>query len=224
MSTLQRVSYIDHRGFVANEWFPTVFTANDRVNELDTLGMWSIDFEEVDVPFDDLANLIHWLNTNPNSPPIKDGPMNQSHDSFDRAHSPTPTGPYAGVPSLIGQWGSAPAHGEADPHGLDASAPGAKLDAGKTRPWLCLAGFSRAFEAVAEVTTVGAAKYSDNGWMEAPDGEARYMEAFGRHMLALGRGEVFDNGPKGTGARHKAQMIWNLLASLELELRPKEGV
>ena len=38
-------------------------------------------------------------------------------------------------------------------------------------------------------------------------------------MLAVGRGEKIDDGPGGTGCLHKAQMIWNLLASLELELR-----
>ena len=51
------------------------------------------------------------------------------------------------------------------------------------------------------------------------------MEAFGRHALSLGQGKVFDDGPKGLGpdVYHKAQMIWNLLASLELELREKNG-
>lgn len=109
---------------------------------------------------------------------------------------------------------------EKDPHGLDAHAPGAKLDAGKLMPWLCIAGFPRALAAVADVTTKGAIKYTPNGWMRVPDGEARYMEAFGRHMLALARGETVD---ADTGALHKAQMVWNLLASLELELRRDAG-
>ena len=105
---------------------------------------------------------------------------------------------------------------ERDPLGTDPHTPGAKLDAGKPMVWLCLAGFSNAMAAVADVTTKGAIKYTPNGWMKVPDGEARYMEAFGRHMLALGRGELCD---RDTGCLHKAQMIWNLLASLELELR-----
>lgn len=91
MSTLLRISYIDHRGFVVNEWKPTIFTADDRVKELDTLGMESVDVEEVEVPWDHLADLIHWLNTNPNSPPIKEGTMNdRTHlgDSFDLSHAP----------------------------------------------------------------------------------------------------------------------------------------
>ena len=105
---------------------------------------------------------------------------------------------------------------EFDPNGTDPHTPGAKLDAGKIRPWLCITGFSRALAAVADVTTKGAIKYTPNGWQNVPGGQERYMEAFSRHMLALARGEQFD---ADTGCLHKAQMVWNLLASLELELR-----
>jgi hypothetical protein len=105
---------------------------------------------------------------------------------------------------------------ELDPDGLDAHTPGAKLDDGKAQVWLMLSGFSRALAAVADVTTIGARKYTPNGWMEVLNGDKRYMDAFGRHMLELGIGEEFD---EQTGCMHKAQMIWNLLASLELELR-----
>jgi hypothetical protein len=105
---------------------------------------------------------------------------------------------------------------EKDPHGLDAHAPGAKLDAGKMRPWLCIAGFANALSEVADVTTKGAIKYTPEGWAQVINGSERYMDAFGRHMLALAGGELFD---QGTGSLHKAQMIWNLLASLELDLR-----
>ena len=105
---------------------------------------------------------------------------------------------------------------ERDPNGLEAHSAGSKLDAGKVLPWLCLSGFSHAFSAVADVTTKGAEKYTPNGWVTVVQGQNRYMEAFGRHMLALGRGEQID---PDTGCSHKAQMIWNLMASLELELR-----
>lgn len=105
---------------------------------------------------------------------------------------------------------------ESDPNGLLPHTPGAKLDFGKVRPWLCIAGFSNALNKVAEVTTKGAVKYTPNGWAQVPDGAERYMDAFGRHMLMLGTGEILD---KDTGCYHKAQMVWNLLASLELELR-----
>jgi hypothetical protein len=112
---------------------------------------------------------------------------------------------------------------ELDPNGIDQHAPGAKVDAGKPLVWLMISGFSRALMAVAEVTTKGAMKYTPNGWVSVPDGQRRYMEGFARHSLALGRGEVFDTGPGGTGCMHKAQMIWNLLASLELELREADA-
>lgn len=113
---------------------------------------------------------------------------------------------------------------EKDPFGKSPNDSGAKVDAGKTKVWLMLAGFSRALEEVAKVTTVGADKYTENGWVDVPDGKKRYMEAFARHMLAVGKGEVWDNGLGGTNCMHKGQMIWNLLASLELELRENEKV
>ena len=69
---------------------------------------------------------------------------------------------------------------------------------------------------VANVSTIGARKYSPNGWKAVADGETRYMNAAMRHLLALGSGETRD---KDTGCLHLAQATWNLLASLELELR-----
>jgi hypothetical protein len=105
---------------------------------------------------------------------------------------------------------------ELDPTGRDPHQPGAKLDANKILAWLFLSGFSNALYAVADVTTKGAVKYTPNGWMEVPNGKDRYMEAFARHMLELGAGHQIDGD---TGCHHKAQMIWNLLASLELEIR-----
>jgi hypothetical protein len=108
---------------------------------------------------------------------------------------------------------------EKDPQGRGQHVPGAKLDAGKTRVWLFISGFARALAAVADVTTKGAIKYTPNGWAHVPDGKDRYMEAFGRHALQLGSGEVID---PDTQCYHKAQMIWNLAASLELELRERE--
>jgi hypothetical protein len=105
---------------------------------------------------------------------------------------------------------------EFDPTGLAANVPGAKLDAGKIRAWLCIAGFSRALMAVADVTTKGAAKYTPGGWQHVDDGESRYKEAMMRHLLAVGRGENID---ADTGCMHMAQVAWNALAALELELR-----
>lgn len=110
---------------------------------------------------------------------------------------------------------------EEDPNGKAQNEPGAKVDAGKNRVWLCVSGFSNALEEVSRITTIGASKYTPNGWVEVPDGQTRYMDAFGRHLLSLGKGEVYDNGPGGTGGMHLSQAIWNLLAVLELQLRDK---
>jgi hypothetical protein len=111
---------------------------------------------------------------------------------------------------------------EEDPSGKALNEPGAKADAGKNRVWLFLAGFSRALDKVSEVTTIGAKKYTPNGWSEVPDGYARYMDAFGRHLAAYGQGKKLDSGENGTGCEHIAQMIWNLLAAYELSLRESE--
>ncbi len=103
--------------------------------------------------------------------------------------------------------------GEVDPNGIDAHAPGAKLDAGKLRPHLVLGGFANALEQVIKVGTDGAAKYSDNGWKEVKGGESRYMDALGRHLLALQKGETHD---PLSGSPHLAHVAWNALAVLEL--------
>ncbi len=108
---------------------------------------------------------------------------------------------------------------ETDPNGIDQNSPGAKVDAGKMRTWLMFKDFSSALEEVAKVTTVGANKYTPGGWLSVPNGEERYMDAFARHAISYGKGERVDDGPGGTNCLHLAQMIWNLLAVLELEQR-----
>lgn len=105
---------------------------------------------------------------------------------------------------------------EADPHGKDAHQPGAKLDAGKLRAGLVLGGFSRALAAVAAVGTHGAAKYTDNGWVEVPDGVSRYTDAMWRHLLTEAAGEARD---RDSGLHHAAHAAWNALARLDLMLR-----
>lgn len=112
---------------------------------------------------------------------------------------------------------------EVDPLGKSQHSEGSKLDAGKDMPWLMISGFPRALKEVARVTTIGANKYTPNGWKSVPNGETRYMEAFSRHMLDLASGKQLDNGPGGIGTYHKAQMIWNLLAAFELELTKLEN-
>lgn len=109
---------------------------------------------------------------------------------------------------------------EADPTGRSPHEPGAKLDAGKNRLGLVLGGFSRALQEVGKVGTYGAGKYSDNGWMEVPDGEQRYTDALFRHLLAESTGE--QNDPD-TGLRHAAHACWNSLARLELQIRRSDA-
>jgi hypothetical protein len=105
---------------------------------------------------------------------------------------------------------------EVDPLGRDPHSPGAKLDAGKRRDGLVLLAFARALAEVSKVGTYGAQKYTENGWISVPDGEARYTDAMLRHMLAEGAGEARD---KDTGLLHAAHAAWNALARLDLMVR-----
>jgi hypothetical protein len=82
-----------------------------------------------------------------------------------------------------------------------------------------LFGFSRALQAVGRVGTYGAQKYSDNGWMQVPDGERRYTDAMMRHLMKEADGEDVD---PTTDLYHASQVAWNALARLELMLREKE--
>jgi hypothetical protein len=105
---------------------------------------------------------------------------------------------------------------ESDPTGRSQNTPGAKLDAGKNRLGLVLFGFSRALQEVGKVGTFGASKYSDDGWMDVPDGERRYGDALLRHLMREAEGETLD--PE-TGIAHAAHAAWNALARLDLMIR-----
>lgn len=108
---------------------------------------------------------------------------------------------------------------EKDPTGRDQHAPGAKVDAGKIRPALVLGGFARALLAVSAVGTFGAAKYTDNGWMEVPNGVNRYDDAKLRHWLNEKAGQAVDPESQLHHAAHEA---WNALARLDLLIRERE--
>lgn len=108
---------------------------------------------------------------------------------------------------------------ESDPHGKDPHEKGAKLDSGKIRPELVLGQFPRALIEVVKVGTYGAKKYTDNGWLEVPDGERRYDDAGMRHWLYEHTGQQCD---QDTGLTHLAHQVWNCLARLELQLRRQE--
>lgn len=107
---------------------------------------------------------------------------------------------------------------EKDPNGKGAHDPGAKLDQGKNRLGLVMNGFSRALQAVGEVGTYGANKYTDNGWMQVPSGVDRYTDAMYRHLMKEAAGEMSD---KDTGLLHAAHAAWNALARLDLMLRDR---
>ncbi len=104
---------------------------------------------------------------------------------------------------------------ERDPTGRAANEPGAKLDAGKVRADLVLDGFGLALLEVAKVATYGAAKYSEGGWQDVPDGVKRYRAAGDRHRLF----RFHDTYDRDSGLRHLAHEAWNRLAELEMALR-----
>lgn len=105
---------------------------------------------------------------------------------------------------------------EKDPYGKEPNEAGAKLDANKNRLGLVLFGFARALQEVGKVGTFGANKYSDNGWVEVPEGEQRYTDAMFRHLLQeVTEGQL----DLETGLLHAAHAAWNALARLELMLQ-----
>lgn len=108
---------------------------------------------------------------------------------------------------------------ETDPAGRSPSDPGAKLDSGKLMAGLVLGGFARALEAVSEVGTFGANKYTPNGWVEVPNGVERYTDALYRHLLSEAKGELVDADSE---LMHAAHAAWNAIARLDLLLREME--
>lgn len=111
---------------------------------------------------------------------------------------------------------------EKDPNGIAAGVAGAKLDAGKvsvTRG--CLYYFPRALTAIAELSTIGARKYSWKGWQDVPDGIYRYSDALGRHELKI-EGN-FTRRDADSGVLEATAVAWNACARLELILREQDG-
>jgi len=112
---------------------------------------------------------------------------------------------------------------EVDPTGRNPSEAGAKLDAGKVRPDLVFDAMALALLEVCKVATMGATKYSDNGWYTVPNGINRYRAAGDRHRLYRAR-TFLDPESK---LPHLAHQAWNVLAELQLvidacnEMKPK---
>lgn len=107
---------------------------------------------------------------------------------------------------------------EVDPNGKSAHETGSKLDAGKPRVGLVLGAFSNALLAVSEIGTFGANKYTDNGWLDVPDGHARYTDAMLRHLFK----ESYEDLDADSGLAHDAHLAWNALARLELRIREEK--
>ena len=79
-----------------------------------------------------------------------------------------------------------------------------------------------ALEEVAKVLTLGARKYSDNGWQNVENAESRYLAALLRHLAARERGEKFDTE---SGLLHAAHMATNALFILWFEIqKEKQGI
>lgn len=95
--------------------------------------------------------------------------------------------------------------------------PGAKLDDGKPKSGV-LGDFGRALNAVAEIGTFGADKYSRGGWQHVDNGIERYGDAMWRHLLAEGANEHDSE----SGMKHAAHLAWNALARLDLMIREQE--
>jgi len=107
---------------------------------------------------------------------------------------------------------------ELDPYGKDAKVPGAKFDEGKPSVVRgCLHYFPLALLAVAELSSIGAKKYSWRGWEKVPDGVSRYADALGRHELRI-NGDYTNRDPD-SGVLEATAVAWNALARLELVLR-----
>ena len=116
---------------------------------------------------------------------------------------------------------------EVDPDGLNAGAPGAKLDAGKVMVGMVMTGFHRALLHVAKVGTKGAIKYSEFGFLSVDRGKERYTDAMMRHWLKEDYEEfdmVDEQGNPGTEELHAACVAWNALARLEFILMAKEKI
>ncbi len=120
------------------------------------------------------------------------------------------------------QSGSLQSNKEFDPAGKSAKEPGSKLDAGKSPIFAGLIDyFPLACRAVANVSDVGARKYTWKGWESVPNGFIRYSDALVRHLVSASI-----EGPVDieTNLDHAAQVAWNAMARLELYLREQDAV
>lgn len=72
---------------------------------------------------------------------------------------------------------------------------------------------------VGKVLTLGAEKYTEDGWQHVEDGGTRYYDAAIRHLAAWREGEAWDEGDGGLGTHHLANAACCVLFALALDLR-----
>lgn len=108
---------------------------------------------------------------------------------------------------------------ERDPFGKALHEPGAKADEGKQIAGELVLSFPRAMEALIQVATFGAAKYSRGGFLSVESGELRYLDAAMRHLLKHGKGEDLD---VEMGLPHLWAVLWNVAVMIELQERRNE--
>ncbi len=94
-----------------------------------------------------------------------------------------------------------------------------KADSGKLQWSLVMDGCPKAMLGVVKVMTVAITPkpvgrgYARDSWKLVPDAKIRYKDAIFRHLAAIAAGEVYDNGPEGTGQLH-----WDCVATNALFL------
>lgn len=93
---------------------------------------------------------------------------------------------------------------------------GMKYDSGKAIAGVLFDEFPNALSGVSDISTFGANKYTRSSWQTVDNAYQRYSDAFVRHMLAKGKGEV--NDPE-SGMPHSWHIAWNALALIELEAK-----
>ena len=78
-----------------------------------------------------------------------------------------------------------------------------------------------AIEGLAQVLTMGAKKYSPNGWKTVPNAVDRYYSALHRHLIAWRNGEMTD--PE-SGLHHMKHVMINAAFLLELTNEKKTSI
>ena len=74
-------------------------------------------------------------------------------------------------------------------------------------------------EEIVKVYTAGAKKYAPNNWMHLENGYERYKAALFRHICEFERGNWLD---ADTGCIHLAQVAWNAIAMLHIEMEKRK--